>query len=167
MQKLFGYIRLFALVAITFFIFLWRSDITCMLQHNVYEDYRHPFAVRYLGTSILALYLLIAFFKDWLVKHLRGRYYNSIEGQKGFDKSSVELNSPVKHDEKHGNFQIEHQAPLPQECVINFCTKEEGSPLVSRNKDITEAPKKDRKLIAKEIIAFGFCMASIWFVIEV
>ena len=121
----------------------------------------------YLGTSLLALYLPISFFKDWLVKHLRGRSCNSTEGPKGVDKSSVELNSPVKHDEKQDNFQIERQAPLPQECVMDFCTKEEGSPLVSRNKDIMEAPKKDRMFTSKEIAAFGFCMAPIWFATEV
>ena len=79
----------------------------------------------------------------------------------------MELNSPVKHDEKQDNFQIERQAPLPQECVMDFCTKEEGSPLVSRNKDIMEALKKDRMFTSKEIAAFGFCMALIWFATEV
>ncbi|XWS27071.1 hypothetical protein CRYUN_Cryun26dG0085100 [Craigia yunnanensis] len=136
------------------------------VTQGVFEDYRHPFPVTYLGTSLLALYLPIAFFKDWLVKHMRDRSCNSTEGLEGVDKSSVELNSAVKHDEKHDNFQIECQAPLPQECVKDFCTKEEGSPLVSRDKDIMEAPKKDRMLTAKEIAAFGFCMAPIWFSTE-
>ena len=138
-----------------------------MLRQDVFEDYRYPFAVTYLGTSLLAFYLPIAFLKDWLVKYLRGRSCNSTEGPKGVDKSSVELNSPVKHDDKLGNFQIEHQAPLPKECVIDFCTKEEGNPLVSRHEDIMEAPKPDKMLSAKEIAAFGFFMAPIWFATEV
>ncbi|XVF88297.1 hypothetical protein PTKIN_Ptkin19aG0038600 [Pterospermum kingtungense] len=136
------------------------------VTQGVFEDYRHPFAVTYLGTSLLALYLPIAFFKDWLVKHFRGRSRDSIEDPKGVDKSSVEPNSPVKHDDKHGNFQIEHRAPLAKECVIELCTKEEGNPLVSRHKDVMEVPKKDRMLSTKEIAASGFCMAPIWFVTE-
>ncbi|XWS17089.1 hypothetical protein CRYUN_Cryun33cG0037900 [Craigia yunnanensis] len=133
---------------------------------GVFEDYKHPFAVSYLGTSLLTFYLPIAFFKDWLVKHMRGGYSNSTEGPKGVDKSSVKLNSPVKYDDKHDNFQIEHQASLRKECVIDFCTKDEGNPLVSRHKDIMEEPKKDGMLSAKEIAAFGFCMAPIWFATE-
>ncbi|XP_022732011.1 uncharacterized transporter C405.03c-like isoform X2 [Durio zibethinus] len=139
--------------------------VSLSLTMGVFEDYRHPFAVSYLGTSLLSLYLPIAFFKDWLVKHLRGRSCNA-KGPKGVSKSSVELNSPVKHDNKHGNFQVEHQAPLPKDCVIDFCIKEEGSPVVSRRKDIMEAPKQERILSAKEIAAFGFCMAPIWFATE-
>ncbi|KAK6236174.1 hypothetical protein SCA6_011511 [Theobroma cacao] len=135
------------------------------VTQGVFEDYGHPFAVTYLGTSLLALYLPIAFFKDWLVKHLRGRPCNSTKGPKGVDRSSVELNSPVKHDDKNGNFQIEHQVPVP-ECVIDLCIKEEENPLVSRHKDIVEAPKRDRMLSTKEIAAFGFCMAPIWFATE-
>ncbi|XWS72992.1 hypothetical protein CRYUN_Cryun02cG0087400 [Craigia yunnanensis] len=134
------------------------------LTQGVFEDYRHLFPVSYLGTSLLALYLPIAFFKDWLdwlVKHLRGRSCNNTEGPKGVDKFSVELNSPVKHDDKHVNFQTEHQSSLPKECVIDFCTKEEGNPLVSRHEDIMEAPERDIMLSAKEIAAFGFCMAAI------
>ncbi|XVE63659.1 hypothetical protein DITRI_Ditri07aG0037500 [Diplodiscus trichospermus] len=131
----------------------------------VFEDYRHPFTISYLGTSLLALYLPIAFFKDWLVKHLRGHIHNTTQGTKGVvEKSSEELNSPVKHDDKqHGNVQIEHQAPLPKECVIDFC---EGIPLVSRQKNVGDAPKKEGMLSAKEIAAFGLCMAPIWFVTD-
>ncbi|XP_021277040.1 uncharacterized vacuolar membrane protein YML018C-like isoform X2 [Herrania umbratica] len=136
------------------------------VTQGVFEDYRHPFAVTYLGTSLLALYLPIAFFKDWLVKHLRGCSCNSTKGPKGVDRSSVELNSSVKHDDKHGNFQIEHQAPVPKECVIDLCIKEEENPRVSRHKVIVEAPKRDRMLSTKEIAAFGFCMAPIWFATE-
>ncbi|XP_022755195.1 uncharacterized vacuolar membrane protein YML018C-like [Durio zibethinus] len=137
------------------------------VTQGVFEDYRHPFAVTYLGTSLLSLYLPLAFFKDWLVKHLRGRSCNSnsTEGPKGVE-TSVELNSPAKHDDKPANFQIEHQAPLPKECVIDFCTKDEGNPLVSGHEDITEAPKGDRMLSAKEIAAFGFSLAPIWFATE-
>ncbi|KAK6236142.1 hypothetical protein SCA6_011479 [Theobroma cacao] len=135
-------------------------------HQGVFEDYRHPFAVTYLGTSLLALYLPIAFFKDWLVKHLRGRSCNSTKGPKGVDKSSVELNSPVKPDDNHGNFQIEHQLSVPDQCVLDLCIKEEGNPLVSRHKDILEEPKRVRMLSAKEIAAFGFCMGPIWFATE-
>lgn len=150
-----------------FFLFGGLTLPVCF-QQGVFEDYRHPFAVTYLGTSLLALYLPIAFFKDWLVKHLRGRSCNSIEDPKGVDKPSMELISPVKHDDKLGDFQIELQAPLAKECVIECCTKkEEGNPLVSRHNKIMEVPKKDRMLSAKEIAAFGFCMAPIWFVTEV
>ncbi|EOY31206.1 EamA transporter family isoform 1 [Theobroma cacao] len=136
------------------------------VTQGVFEDYRHPFAVTYLGTSLLALYLPIAFFKDWLVKHLRGRSCNSTKGPKGVDKSSVELNSPVKPDDNHGNFQIEHQLSVPDQCVLDLCIKEEGNPLVSRHKDILEEPKRVRMLSAKEIAAFGFCMGPIWFATE-
>ncbi|XVF34568.1 hypothetical protein REPUB_Repub18cG0070000 [Reevesia pubescens] len=145
-------------------IIMWVTSAE--VTQGVFEEYRHPFAVSYLGTSLLALYLPIAFLKDWLVKHLRGRSCNSTKGPKGVNKSSVELNSAVKHDDKHGNFQIEHQAPLPKECAIDISTKEEGSPLVSSHKDIIEAPKQDRMLSTKEVAAFGFCLAPIWFATE-
>ncbi|OMO96008.1 Drug/metabolite transporter [Corchorus olitorius] len=141
-------------------------SVTVQCYKGVYEDYRHPFAVSYLGTSLLALYLPIAFFKDWLLKYLRHRFSSTNKGRKGADKSSLELNPHTKHDVKHGTNQTEHQASLPKECVINLCIKEGGNPLVCRDNDTLEGPKKDRMLSPKEIVAFGLCMTPIWFATE-
>ncbi|OMO73191.1 hypothetical protein CCACVL1_17424 [Corchorus capsularis] len=145
-------------------VIMWVSSAE--VTQGVYEDYRHPFAVSYLGTSLLALYLPIAFFKDWLLKYLRHRFSSTNKGGKGSDKSSLELNPHAKHDVKHGTNQTEHQASLPKECVINLCSKEGGHPLVCRDNETLEGSKKDRKLSPKEIVAFGLCMTPIWFATE-
>jgi len=42
---------------------IWTS-VSCFLQ-NIYEKYKQPFALTYLGASLMVVFLPIAFMKDW------------------------------------------------------------------------------------------------------
>ncbi|MBA0611722.1 hypothetical protein Godav_012384, partial [Gossypium davidsonii] len=107
---------------------------------GIFEDYKHPFVVSYIGTSLLTLYLPLAFFKDFLLKLLRG-----LQGPQ---------NPSVQHDDKHRI----NLKTLPDH-VIKLGTKEEGN-------DVMESQKNDGMLGAMQVVAFGFCMAPIWFATE-
>ncbi|PPS03916.1 hypothetical protein GOBAR_AA16765 [Gossypium barbadense] len=111
----------------------------CFWQ-GVFEDYKHPFVVSYIGTSLLTLYLPLAFFKDFLLKLLRG-----LQGPQ---------NPSVQQDDKHRI----NLKTLPDH-VIELGTKEESN-------DIMESQKNDGMLSAMQVVAFGFCMAPIWFATE-
>ncbi|KAA3468354.1 putative transporter C405.03c-like protein [Gossypium australe] len=105
------------------------------VTQGVFEDYKHPFVVSYVGTSLLTLYLPLAFFKDFLLKLLRG-----LQGPQ---------NPSVEHDDKHRI----NLKTLPDHVI------EEGN-------DVMGSRKNDGMLSAMQVVAFGFCMAPIWFATE-
>ncbi|TYJ24508.1 hypothetical protein E1A91_A08G265100v1 [Gossypium mustelinum] len=126
------------LVLIICVVIMWVTSAE--VTQGVFEDYKHPFVVSYIGTSLLTLYLPLAFFKDFLLKLLRG-----LQGPQ---------NPSVQQDDKHRI----NLKTLPDH-VIELGTKEESN-------DIMESQKNDGMLSAMQVVAFGFCMAPIWFATE-
>lgn len=130
-----------------------------MCLQGIYSDYKQPFAVTYLGASLMVVYLPIAFLKDWFCNYLRRRSSKSGKDAESIKDSSDALNSPMKHKV----FEIDIQNVLSRkDSELDMTTHEEGKPLVSKLRD--EAHKQ---LTTKEIARFGFYIAPVWFLTEV
>ncbi|KAG8487315.1 hypothetical protein CXB51_020955 [Gossypium anomalum] len=123
------------LVLIICVVIMWVTSAE--VTQGVFEDYKHPFVVSYIGTSLLTLYLPLAFFKDFLLKLLRG-----LQGPQ---------NPSVEHDDKHRI----NLKTLP-DYVIELGTKEEGN-------DIMESQKNDGTLSTMQVVAFGFWLFTLIF----
>ncbi|WCJ29979.1 Solute carrier family 35 member F5 [Euphorbia peplus] len=54
------------LILIILVVIIWVTSAE--VTQGIFRKYNHPFAVTYLGTSLLVVYLPIAFFKNWLLK---------------------------------------------------------------------------------------------------
>ncbi|GMP89617.1 hypothetical protein CsSME_00041109 [Camellia sinensis var. sinensis] len=59
--------RLFLIAAVVI-IWVTSAEVT---QVGIFTDYKQPFAVTYLGVSLMVVYLLIAFIKDWICSIIR------------------------------------------------------------------------------------------------
>ncbi|GLT29641.1 hypothetical protein SLA2020_044940 [Shorea laevis] len=151
------------LILIICVVFLWVTSAE--INQCVFTNYRHPFALAYLATSFLALHLPIAFMKNWIVRIVRDGFCRGRKRKKeSASKSSA--NSSPKHEKSVGNFEIEHQGnSANKDCCdpINICTKEDG---FFRQKGFMEELERDKKLTTKELAAFGFCIAPVWFFTE-
>ncbi|XP_057958183.1 uncharacterized vacuolar membrane protein YML018C isoform X2 [Malania oleifera] len=138
------------------------------VTQGIFTDYKQPFAVTYLGASLMVVYLPIAFLKDWLCNSLRQR--SSKSGGKNaetMNESSGRLNSPLKYIGGQKVFEMETQGTLTRkDSEADLATLEEDRPLVPRRKDDTEVLKQDRELTTREIATYGFYIAPIWFITE-
>uniref|UniRef100_A0A9I9CY63 EamA domain-containing protein n=1 Tax=Cucumis melo TaxID=3656 RepID=A0A9I9CY63_CUCME len=141
-------------------VILWVSSAE--VTQSIFEDYEQPFAISYVTTSLWIVYLPIALLKDWLLSFLHR--YNSKRGDLCVvGQSSVEL----QKNEVNIASELEHQRELScKNCTIDVYSKDEGAPLVAVHIGKENTLKKDRKFTAKEVAAFGFCVAPIWFLTE-
>ncbi|XP_023524250.1 uncharacterized vacuolar membrane protein YML018C-like [Cucurbita pepo subsp. pepo] len=132
---------LFLIVTVVI-IWVTSAEVT----QDIFTAYKQPFAITYLGASLMVVYLPIAFLKDWFCSLVRTHS----------SKSGAETNLDV---ELQGSF-------TRKDSDADFSAHSEGSPLVSKNKDDPCILKQEKELTNKEIAAYGFYIAPIWFVTE-
>ncbi|PKI47105.1 hypothetical protein CRG98_032518, partial [Punica granatum] len=142
------------LIAAVVIIWVTSAEVT----QGIFTDYQQPFAVTYLGASLMVVYLPIAFLKDWLCRLLRRHYSKS-------GRSSESLNSPLKYIGAQQIFEIEASLPR-KDSEGDFSPDEEERPLVSKSKDDSNPLKHEKELTARQIAVYGFYIAPIWFVTE-
>ncbi|KAB1208956.1 hypothetical protein CJ030_MR6G000535 [Morella rubra] len=134
---------------------------------GIFTDYKHPFAVTYLGISLLAAYLPIAFIKDWFLKFLRRGSCNSAKTATG--ESSRGLDSPTQKNREHGNLDIEQQQPLADEKKdVNYLhsQKDQEKPTTYDSQDDEDFLIHPRKLSTKEVAILGLFIGPLWFLSE-
>ena len=119
----------------------------------------------YLGTSLLVLYLPLAFIKNGLFHFIRGRS-NSSDDAENTDKSSCGIESPIKVDE---GSEMENKGSREEDGNgMELKSQEEGmaSETEQINIDVDKL-KQDQELSNKEMARLGFYIAPIWFITEV
>ncbi|RZC61968.1 hypothetical protein C5167_023717 [Papaver somniferum] len=146
-----------SLIVTVVIIWVLSAEVT----QGIYEDYKQPFAVTYLGASLMVVYLPISFIKDWIYRLLRKRSSKNGSDAEIFAKISAGLNGTQK------SFEIELQSSLSRkDSDINLSIQEEERPLVSSQKQDQSILKKEKELTPTEIAKYGFFIAPIWFVTE-
>ncbi|KAJ6329984.1 hypothetical protein OIU76_008750 [Salix suchowensis] len=147
------------LIAAVVIIWVTSAEVT----QDIFAYYKQPFAVTYLGASLLVVYLPVAFLKDWTCNLLKRQSSKSGNDAASVNGSSDELSSPLSRK----IFEIELQGTLTKkDSELDLASSEEGKPLVSRHKDDLNALKHDKELTTREIAMCGFYIAPIWFVTE-
>ncbi|KAL7150922.1 hypothetical protein ABFS83_05G146000 [Erythranthe nasuta] len=137
------------LIAAVVIIWVTSAEVT----QGIFVDYKQPFAVTYLGASLMVIYLPIAFIKDCIYNFLNRR------SRKGAIDDPCGLGCPLKYIE------MELQGSLNRkDSEANLTEHEETNPLVSENGDASRKPEKP--VTTKEIATYGFYVAPLWFVTE-
>ena len=147
------------------FISMNASEINLSYQ-DIFTDYKQPFAVTYLGASLMVVYLPIAFIKDWLYNLLKRRSSKSGKNKEIEDEFSVRSSSPLKGNGVQKNMELELGNVIRKDSDLDLSTLAEVKPLVARYND-TNVLKAERELTAKEVATYGFYIAPIWFITEV
>ncbi|KAK3043762.1 hypothetical protein RJ639_001958, partial [Escallonia herrerae] len=149
------------LIAAVVIIWVTSAEVT----QGIFTDYKQPFAVTYLGASLMVVYLPIAFMKDWICNLLRKRS-NSKNGTFSNDASSG-LSSPLKYIGGQKVYEMEVQASLNRkDSDVDLSNEEEGKPLVLKRRDDADMVKQDKELTTREVATYGFYIAPIWFITE-
>ncbi|XP_068642540.1 uncharacterized transporter C405.03c-like [Aristolochia californica] len=150
---------LFLIIAV---VIIWVSSAE--VTQGIFTDYRQPFAVTYLGASLMVVYLPIAFIKDWLCRLLRKRSSKGGKKAETGDKTSSGLNSPIKLNGMQIVLEMEMHASLNRkDSESDLSAQEEASSFISKDVDMM---KQNKELSTGEIAKYGFYIAPIWFITE-
>ncbi|KAF5748163.1 hypothetical protein HS088_TW04G00113 [Tripterygium wilfordii] len=142
-------------------VIIWVSSAE--VTQDIYTDYKQPFAVTYLGASLMVVYLPIAFLKDWLCNLLKSRSSKGGKVVQSMTESSSEHNSPLKQRV----IEMEVQGTLTKkDSELDLSPLAEGMPLVPKHRDDSHSLKHDKELTTRQIATYGFYIAPIWFANE-
>ncbi|KAF5461394.1 hypothetical protein F2P56_017498 [Juglans regia] len=150
------------LIAAVVVIWVSSAEVT----QGIFTDYKQPFAVTYLGASLLVVYLPVAFLKDWVCGILKRRSSKSGKNAESMNEFSVGLSSTLKYIGGQKNFELELGTLNRKDSEADLSPLAEGRPLIAKHKDDAHILKQDRELTTREIATYGFYIAPIWFVTE-
>ncbi|KAK7260907.1 hypothetical protein RIF29_27206 [Crotalaria pallida] len=145
-------------------VIIWVSSAE--VTQDIFTNYKQPFAITYLGASLLVVYLPIAFIKDWfysLLKHCSSP--KSGKNTERTDDFFVRSSSPLKGNGVQKKFDAESGNVIRKDSDLDLSTLAEVKPLVTKHND-TNIPKAERQLSMKEVATYGFYIAPIWFITE-
>ncbi|KAK4480169.1 hypothetical protein RD792_013231 [Penstemon davidsonii] len=148
------------LIAAVVIIWVTSAEVT----QGIFDDYKQPFAVTYLGASLLVIYLPIAFIKDRICDFLKRR---SAKNSQSLNDDSF-LDSPLKFIGAQKIFEVEIQGGSlnRKDSEVDLAAHEEGNPLVSKHGDEARNIKHEKEVTTKEIATYGFYIAPLWFITE-
>lgn len=149
------------LIATVVVIWVASAEVT----QDIFTDYRQPFAVTYLGASLMVIYIPIAFIKDQICNILKKRASKKHQGMN--DDVHPGLGSPLKYIGGQKIFEIEIQGHMNRkDSDVDLSEHDEGKPLVSRQGDDARSIRPEKEVTAKEIATYGFYIAPLWFLTE-
>ncbi|XP_043807861.1 uncharacterized vacuolar membrane protein YML018C isoform X2 [Manihot esculenta] len=135
------------------------ASISYFLQ-NIFEKYKQPFALTYLGVSLMVVYLPIAFIKDWFCSLFHTYLFKGVYSGSSVSSSSTGLDIPLTINDVY-------QGPETEACCCLVTDREEGWPVIVKNGD-EEPPLLERscKISSWEVAKCSLCLAPIWFLTE-
>lgn len=152
------------LVLIVAVVLIWVTSAE--VTQGIFTDYKQPFAITYLGASLMVIYIPLSFLKDFICNLLR-RNSGSSRSSKVMTKSSFRGSSPLKNGEFQKMLEMESQKTV----VINYTNVdlpvlEETKPLICGINECDDDVLKEQELSTKEIAMYGLYLCPIWFVTE-
>lgn len=139
-------------------VIIWVSSAE--VTQDIYNAYRQPFAVTYLGASLMVVYLPISYIKDWIYRKMKN--CSSRNGKLAETvKDSVDiLDSPLKYVEQKICAMELEGTPIKKNCDLNLSVGEE-KPFLDDG-----LRKPERELSKWEIVKYGLYLAPLWFAVE-
>lgn len=126
-------------------------------MQRIFTEYKQPFAITYLGVSLMVVYLPIAILKNWICSFLNKDLLKLCNND-SIMSSSSDLDVPLRINELQ-------QGPTSDKDLRE---REEGQPFNSRNEeDEPQLLEYDVEPNSWEIAKCSFYLAPIWFTTEV
>ncbi|TKW06927.1 hypothetical protein SEVIR_7G273200v4 [Setaria viridis] len=133
--------------------------ISAEVTQGIFTKYKHPFAITYLGASLMVIYLPLSFLKDFIYNSMR-RHSGNTGASKITSKSSFGGSAPLKNGEFQKMLEMESQKTIVIPVV------EETKPLIYGITEINDGILKEKQLSTKEIATYGLYLCPLWFVTE-
>ncbi|KAG4144829.1 hypothetical protein ERO13_D05G063801v2 [Gossypium hirsutum] len=143
------------LIATVVFIWVVSAEVT----QRIFSEYKQPFALTYLGVSLMVVYLPIALLKDWICNLFNANLYRNLYDGSSVIDTSIGLNELPQSAE----------ADLKR-CLItdkDLSEREEGQPLnSSTEKDGPDLPDHGGGTSSWETAKCSLYLTPIWFTTE-
>lgn len=151
------------LIGVVVVIWVTSAEVT----QSIFLAYKQPFALTYLGASLMVVYLPISVAKDYVCNAIRKRCRkNSKVTETGVDSSCC-LDSPFKVNATHG---------LEAEMQLYFSGKgsnvnmggedEEGMTLIPKHPGDSQVMKLQTELTQLQVAKISCLLTPIWFATE-
>ncbi|KAF7817312.1 putative vacuolar membrane protein YML018C-like [Senna tora] len=138
------------------FVLIWVASAE--ITQRIFTEYRQPFALTYLGISLMAIHLPMSLFKEWICSLLKNIYRNLHEYY-----SSITI--PPGIDDIHRTSQTYLKSCLITDKEIS--DSEEGKPLVKKlDEDDPDLPPQSCKYNSWKVAKCGLYLTPIWFASE-
>ncbi|XVF35704.1 hypothetical protein REPUB_Repub18cG0169000 [Reevesia pubescens] len=149
------------LIGIVVLIWVVSAEIT----QRIFSEYKQPFALTYLGVSLMVVYLPLAVLKDWICKLFDANLFRNLYGGSSVISTSIGLDVPLKINE------LPHGADANlRSCLISekdLSEREEGQPLNSSNeKEEPHLPEHGGGMSSWGIVKCSVYLTPIWFITE-
>ncbi|OIT26999.1 PREDICTED: uncharacterized vacuolar membrane protein YML018C [Nicotiana attenuata] len=150
------------LISAVVVIWVTSAEVT----QGIFSEYKQPFAITYLGASLLVIYLPVAFLKDWICDLLKRRCSRAGNSETGSESYMRHSSSPLKHTVQKV-FEIEILKSLDRkDSEENLSAEEEGKPLVAICNGNSDDLKNGKEITTWQIARYGFYLAPLWFITE-
>ncbi|KAK7377131.1 hypothetical protein VNO80_02551 [Phaseolus coccineus] len=133
------------------FVLIW---VSCAeITQRIFEEYKQPFALTYFGVSVMSIYFPISVFKKWICRLLNILFRKIHE-----DYISVRTDGILQRPE------TDLKSSLIDDNDIR--EREEGTPLVKKEKDETPLLAQSNESSSWKIAKCGLYLTPIWFAQE-
>lgn len=145
------------------FVIIWVASAE--VTQRIFEEYEQPFAITYVGVSLMAIFLPISVCKDWIFRAVKKCSYKKLHDRNLFLESPAGLYIPLRMNEvNHNPMEALKIYPL---TGMDLNAAEEGSTFTSDgHEDGFPALEKSHDLSSLQIIKYSFYLAPVWFITE-
>lgn len=140
--------------------------ISAEVTQGIFTKYRHPFAITYLGASLMIIYLPLSFLKDFIYYSMK-RHSGTTSASKVASKSSFGGSAPLTNGDCQKMLEMESQKTIVIEySAVDIPVLEDTKPLIYGIAEMNDGVLKERQLSTKEIATYGLYLCPLWFVTE-
>lgn len=152
------------LIAVVVIIWVTSAEVT----QTIFKAYRQPFALTYLGASLMVVYLPISLAKDWICNIIKKRCKkNCIVIDSSIDNSCC-LNSPLKVHASCDDMESEMQIYFSRKDSNGDMNvdEEEGKTLIPKHQEELQVMKLQEELTQREVAKISCLLTPVWFATE-
>lgn len=143
-------------------VFIWVASAE--ITQRIFSEYKQPFALTYLGVSLMVAYLPIAVLKDWICSRLDINSFKNLCNGSTIAKSSAGLAIPLRINEICPSSETDTESSLNTD--MDLSENEDGWLIITNMEDEVGLLEKNHELSSWEIAKCGFYLAPIWFITE-
>ncbi|KAJ6743826.1 THIAMINE-REPRESSIBLE MITOCHONDRIAL TRANSPORT PROTEIN THI74-LIKE ISOFORM X1 [Salix viminalis] len=151
------------LVLISTVVIIWVTSAE--VTQRIFEMYKQPFAITYLGVSLMVVYLPIALVKDWFCSLFHSGLSTNLYNDNAITGSTNGLNIPLRVNYMNDDLESDLSGCLITDKDIG--EEGEGWPLnVKDEEDEPNLLRQNTELCSWEICKCSLYLAPIWFITE-
>ncbi|XP_065850607.1 thiamine-repressible mitochondrial transport protein THI74-like [Euphorbia lathyris] len=146
-------------------VFIWVASAE--VTQNIFEQYKQPFALTYLGVSLMIVYLPLALLKTWFCSLSQTYWFKNIYNTIFVTSSSLGLDMPLRISDVNRDPVSDMKS-----CLITDkdhpSEREEGQPLIVDKEEEEQTPllEPSSEISSWEVVKCSLYLAPLWFLTE-